>query len=100
MQYFYEQKETSERVFRWHHNMNLVWQYTTYAAFVVFIYAVYFHTSQNKEIWDSAKDLVARDKREGGKTQVKQDGSVDLIIEGKLIANIDQKSDQSINKDS
>lgn len=43
MQYFYEEKEMSQRVFKMHKSMNLLFKYTTYLAAAVAVYGVWFH---------------------------------------------------------
>ena len=41
IEYFYEEKEISDRVFNYHTYMNLMFKFTTYFAFSVAIWAVY-----------------------------------------------------------
>jgi len=67
LQYFYDQKEVSGRVFTMHYRMNLAWKLTSYLAAAVFVYACATTWKHNSDIWDYAGKVVQTQKREGAK---------------------------------
>ena len=58
LQYFYEEKETSERVFKYHRRLHLVWKYTSILAFFVTSYAISVSVKQNHDMWEAAAQIV------------------------------------------
>lgn len=85
LQYFYEEKETSERVFAYHRRMHLLWRYTCVTMFFVSSYFLFIQLKQNHETWESAYTVVRNAEERGCKTVVQADKSVSIFIDGKLV---------------
>lgn len=58
LQYFYEEKEESQRVFNYHYRINMIWKFTSYAAVVVASYAIWLTWKQKRDMWKYAANVV------------------------------------------
>ena len=93
LEYFYEEKETSENVYRYHQRLNSLWRVTSWFALVFACWAFYKAYEQQQEIWDAAGKVVIPKTREvGARTRRTQDGSIEVIVDGKLIDLISPSS--------
>ena len=90
LQYFYEEKETSQRVFNYHYRINLVWKFMTYAAVVCGTYALWFTWKQNRDMWQVAANVVQKIEKSGGQTIKNSDGSIQILFDGKIVDTIDK----------
>ena len=85
MEYFYEERETSERVFAYHRRIHLMWRFCTYTAVIVGIYAFYQAKKREKDMWEAAEQVVQRAESRGASAQTQSDGSIEISIDGKLV---------------
>jgi hypothetical protein len=74
--WFYEEKEKSQRVFRMHYGMNMAWKYLTYCSVSIAIWAIYTAQQQQKDMWNFAGKVVAPIERRGGETSKNEDGTI------------------------
>jgi hypothetical protein len=99
LQYFYDQKEVSSRVFNMHYYMNIAWKFTSYLAVIVFGYACVTTYKQNRDIWDHAARAVQPKKREGGKATLDEHGALKVSIDGEELETSKLSSvDQLLHK--
>ena len=58
LEYFYEEKETSERVFDLHRKLHLLWKAATLFTIGFVIWAFERAHRQNKAMWNAAGNVV------------------------------------------
>ena len=85
LEYFYEEQETSERVSSYHRRVNLAWKYCTYLAGVVLIYAFASAWKQKRDMYKAAAAIAEQPGIRGGESKLREDGSIAISIDGKLI---------------
>ena len=85
LQYFYEEQETSEKVFTYHKRLHLLWRYTCFGMALVSSYFLFISLKQNHEIWESAFTVVRNAEERGYKTVLQADKSVQIFIDGKIV---------------
>ena len=93
LEYFYEEKETSENVYRYHERLNSLWRVTSWFGLTLACWAFYKAYEQQGEIWDAAGKVVVPKTREAGaRTRTTQDGSIEVFVDGQMIDVISPSS--------
>ena len=85
LEYFYEEKETSERVDNYHRYLNILWQIAATSTAIFAVFAFVRHNKEQQEIWDTAEQVVSQVEKRGGRTGIRDDGSVVIEIDGKVV---------------
>lgn len=86
LEFFYEEKETSENVYLYHQRLNALWRLTTCFACVFAVWAFYATYRQKSEIWSAAGAVVVpKTTAKGAATRWNEDGSVEVALDGKVI---------------
>ena len=97
LEYFYEEKETSEKVYQYHQRLNAMWRFATSFAVVFAAWAFYKAYEQQEEIWSAAGAVVIpKTSAKGGTTRVRDDGSVEVVVDGKVV---DVITDSNMSED-
>jgi len=85
LEYFYEEKEISERVFDMHTTMHMVFRVGLTCGFAVAVWAAYTWQKQQKEIWEYAGKVTERVHRGPRRAEVQEDGSVVVKVDGSTL---------------
>lgn len=86
LEYFYEEKETSESVYLYHQRLNAAWRIATYLFAAGACWAMYKTYEQHRDIYEAAGTVVKpKTSAKGAATRAKDDGSIEVLVDGRVV---------------